>query len=88
MAEAKRLHAQGLSYKRMEALGLEYRSLARLLQGKINRAEMVDELNRAIRKYAIRQLRYWKRNKEINWFDPTKENQMVKLIRGWLMRAH
>ncbi|HEY4526292.1 MAG TPA: tRNA (adenosine(37)-N6)-dimethylallyltransferase MiaA, partial [Candidatus Paceibacterota bacterium] len=67
-AEAKRLHVGGLSYKRMEELGLEYRSLAHLLQGAITREQMTGELNRAIRKYAIRQMRYWKRNKDIRWF--------------------
>lgn len=70
MAEAKRLHAQGLSYKRMGELGLEYRALARLLQGKISRAEFEEELARDIRKYAKRQITYWKRNSEIHWIPP------------------
>ena len=83
VAEAKRLHACGLSYKRMEELGLEYRSLARLLQGKITRGEMADELNRAIRKYAKRQLTYWKRNKDIEWFKDARATQIQETIRMW-----
>ena len=35
--EAEGLHKKGLSWKRMEALGLEYRYLARHLQGKISK---------------------------------------------------
>ncbi|MBI5457356.1 tRNA (adenosine(37)-N6)-dimethylallyltransferase MiaA [Candidatus Kaiserbacteria bacterium] len=84
VAEARRLHAGGLSYKRMEELGLEYRSLARLLQGTITRGQMIDELNRAISKYAIRQLRYWKRNKDIRWFMPSKTATIEKAVRVWL----
>ncbi len=67
IAEAKRLHKEGLSYKRMETLGLEYRSLARHLAGKISKAEMEAELQQAIKNYAKRQMTWFKRNKEINW---------------------
>ncbi len=37
--EAKNLHKNGLTFKRMEELGLEYRYLARLLQKKITRPQ-------------------------------------------------
>ena len=63
VVEAKQLHKKGLSYKRMESLGLEYRSLARFLHGEITRAQMIEELNIAIRQYAKRQITYWKRKK-------------------------
>ena len=45
LAEARRLNRDGLSYKRMDTLGLEYRSLARLLKGDITRDKMAEELN-------------------------------------------
>lgn len=67
VAEAKRLHASGLSYKRMEELGLEYRYLARLLQGTLTKEQFVEELERAIQHYAKRQARWFKRNKDIVW---------------------
>jgi tRNA dimethylallyltransferase len=84
VAEAKRLYAGGLSYKRMEALGLEYRSLARFLQGKITRAEMEAELGRDIRRYAKHQLSYWKRNTEIKWIKPSQSNIALRHIRQWM----
>src|SRR3989344_4590439 len=37
LAEVKRLHTRGLSWKRMESFGLEYRWLARYLQNKITK---------------------------------------------------
>ncbi len=67
LREAKKLHADGLSYKRMEALGLEYRFMARLLQKKITRTEFDVKLFHEIRNYAKRQITYWKRNEEIKW---------------------
>jgi len=66
--EAKRLHKAGLSYKRMEELGLEYRYLARLLEKKITQKEFVDELYTAIKQYSKRQYTWFKRNKDITWF--------------------
>jgi tRNA dimethylallyltransferase len=72
--EAKQLHAKGLSYKRMEELGLEYRSMARLLQNrrapsasKSAEGALLQELERAIFNYAKRQNRWFKRNPSIVW---------------------
>lgn len=65
--EAKNLHATGLSYKRMNELGLEYRYLALLLQKKITKKEMLEKLENDIWQYAKRQLAYWRRNPEITW---------------------
>ncbi len=70
VAEAKRLRAHGLSYTRMEQLGLEYRYLALLLQHKITGSEFKSQLTNAICKYAKRQMTYWRRNKNIRWFEP------------------
>ncbi|HWP61763.1 MAG TPA: tRNA (adenosine(37)-N6)-dimethylallyltransferase MiaA [Candidatus Paceibacterota bacterium] len=67
ITEAKRLHRRGLSYKRMQELGLEYRSLARFLQKKISRIELEQELQSAIWRYTRKQLMYWRRNPDIRW---------------------
>jgi tRNA dimethylallyltransferase len=67
VAEAKRLRKTGLPYKRMEELGLEYRYLALLLQNKLTKNEFEEQLERAINQYAKRQLRWFKRNKDIHW---------------------
>ena len=84
IAEARRLHTEGLSYKRMEELGLEYRSLSRLLREKISRKEFEEELSRDIRRYAKKQAAYWKRNKDINWFDPLQDALMSSAVAKWL----
>lgn len=65
--EATRLHKKGLSWKRMEELGLEYRYMARFLQGKISKNEMIEKLNIEIGKYAKRQMTWFRRDKRIIW---------------------
>jgi tRNA dimethylallyltransferase len=73
LTEAKRLHAAGLSYKRMTELGLEYRSMASYLQGKQTKEAMLAELDTAIANYAKRQLRWFKRNSNIVWVSGKQE---------------
>lgn len=82
LREGKQLHTGGLSYKRMEELGLEYRSMARHLKGLISGKEMVEELERDIRRYAKKQMSYWRRNPLIKWFqDPASARKYVKSLR-------
>jgi tRNA dimethylallyltransferase len=81
--EAQRLHAAGLSYRRMEELGLEYRSLARFLQGDITKNQMEKELQSDIWRYSRKQIGYWKRNKDVRWFDP-KSPKILPAVRRWL----
>ena len=76
--EAKRLHRQGISWKRMESLGLEYRYMARYLTGKITLDQMINELNTKIWQYAKRQKTWFKRNKSIQWYQiGSKTNQKI-----------
>lgn len=67
--EAKNLNKQGVTWKRMRALGLEYRYMADYLQNKITKKEMVEELSKAIVQYAKRQMTWFKRNTKIKWIN-------------------
>lgn len=67
ITEVKKLHKRGVSWKRMEELGLEYRYLARFLCGQITKPEMIDQLYREIIKYSKRQTTWFKRDKRIKW---------------------
>lgn len=67
VSEVKKLHQNGLSWKRLEELGLEYRYLARFLQNKITKQEMLEQLEREIIKYSKRQMTWFKRDKRIKW---------------------
>jgi tRNA dimethylallyltransferase len=74
--EARKLHTKGLSCKRMKELGLEYRALACHLSGELSKQEMIDQLNREIYQYSRRQIQWWKRDQNIQWF-PLKETQKI-----------
>lgn len=65
--EIKKLHSSGVSWKRLDDFGLEYRYISRYLRGLISYDEMVEQLYRAIKNYAKRQMRWFKRNPQIKW---------------------
>lgn len=67
--EVEELHRNGLSYERMEELGLEYRYISRYLQGKSLKEEMLTELESEIVKYSKRQMTWFRGKKETVWFE-------------------
>ncbi|MDO8556898.1 MAG: tRNA (adenosine(37)-N6)-dimethylallyltransferase MiaA [Candidatus Jorgensenbacteria bacterium] len=71
--EIVRLHKNGVSWKKLESFGLEYRYGALLLQNKISRGEFIKQLTHAINQYAKRQMTWFKRDKRIHWIKNEKE---------------
>ena len=79
LAEVRRLHASGVSWKRLESFGLEYRWLAQYLQKKITRDQMRDGLLRDIIKYSKRQMTWLRHNKDIVWIkNVTRAESLVR----------
>ena len=76
--EVRRLIENGASIEFMLKLGLEYRHIAQLLIGEFaTEEEMCAELSLAIKRFAKRQMIWFRRDKEIKWLDmagdPLKE---------------
>lgn len=82
--EAKTLHQQGLSFERMESLGLEYRYLSRFLQNHISKDEMITQLNSEIWHYAKRQKTWFKKDQRICWFDPKDIEKISEEIKKFI----
>lgn len=82
--EAKRLHANGLTWKRLDELGLEYRYLAKFLKKEMTKDEMTRTLEAEIWKYAKRQMTWFKRNKRIIWFSPKEIERIEKKVKRFL----
>lgn len=67
LREVKRLHESGVSWKRLDDLGLEYRYASRHLHGLISREDMIQSIESESWKYARRQMTWWRKDKEIAW---------------------
>ena len=82
IAEAKRLHKAGLSYKRLSELGFEQRLVVQLLQKKITHEQFTELFLREEWQYAKRQMRWFRRNKDIWWIK--NKSQALKLAKKFL----
>lgn len=84
--EVKNLHEGGVSWKRLESFGLEYKFISLYLQEKMDYEEMVEKLNIASRQFAKRQMtwfrRWEKQRKKIYWIEG--EEQTEELVKEFL----
>jgi tRNA dimethylallyltransferase len=78
VAETARLKVSGLSWKRLESFGLEYRYTALYLQKKITRREMIDSIQKESVKYAKRQMAWFKKYRAVRWIK--KSGEADKLV--------
>ena len=67
--EVKALLDEGVSETFMVKLGLEYKYLTWYLTGKIGYEQMKEELASAIKKFAKRQMTWFRRDPRIHWLD-------------------
>jgi len=74
-----------LKYKGLNALNtVGYRELFRWFDGEISRDEAIMLIKRNTRRYARKQLTWWNRDSEINWFDASREEMIFAWIESRL----
>jgi tRNA dimethylallyltransferase len=80
--EVEQLHKNGVSWERLEAIGLEYRYIAYYLQNKLTKDEMIEQLTNKSRQFGKRQRVWLKRDPNINWLpfpaDVTVATELVE----------
>ena len=77
IAEVRRLLAQGISYKRLYELGLEYRFISEYLRGARAKKETLALLSRAIKNYAKRQITWFKQYPKTYWVRNKKQAEKL-----------
>lgn len=82
--ETKNLLARGYSpdLKPMKALG--YRHAMRYLEGRYDREEMVRQLQLDTRRYAKRQMTWFRADPSIMWIDPQRKEHLVETITSFV----
>ena len=82
--EVADLRSAGVSDEFLEGLGLEYRHILRYLTGVIpDEAALINELGRAIKRFAKRQVSWFKKDRDVHWLnmeaDPAAEaSQLIE----------
>ena len=69
LQEVEWLHRNGMSWKRFEELGLEYKYIAQYFQGKITKLEMIDLIQKDSESFVRRQMLWFKRDSRIHWVE-------------------
>lgn len=80
--EIKKLRQQGVSWKRLEEFGLEYRYVSRYLRGLLTYEQLLEQLKNEIHHFAKRQLTWFRRNSEIKWIK--SEPEAKRLIKDFM----
>jgi tRNA dimethylallyltransferase len=83
--EAENLHKNGLSWKRMRQLGLEYGLLADLLQNKLTKEQFIERLNFDIWHYVKRQRTWFKKDDRVLWFSPEENLKIESVVNKFLL---
>ncbi len=82
VAEVEGLLAGGVGADRLKLLGLEYREVTAFLLGEKSEREMIDDLRQAIRRFAKRQLGWFRgsprRGIEIEWIGPDDHEAVLR----------
>ena len=82
--EVANLRKNGVSDEFLEGLGLEYRYILRYLTGAIpSEEQLIEELGRAIKRFAKRQVSWFKKDRDVHWLnmeaDPAAEaSQLIE----------
>lgn len=67
VSEVKRLLKQGVTYKRLFEMGLEYRFVSEYLRGRLSYLQMKTDLKSASHKFARRQMTWFRSDNRIKW---------------------
>ena len=79
--------AAGLYHKRdLNALkSVGYREFFDVVDGKITREKAIELIKRNSRRYAKRQMTWWKKDEDIRWFHPGEIQDIIKYIESFLL---
>ncbi|MDQ3191790.1 MAG: tRNA (adenosine(37)-N6)-dimethylallyltransferase MiaA, partial [Bacteroidota bacterium] len=71
-----------LEYKKKNALQtVGYKELIAYFENKIDLPQAIDQIKQNTRRYAKRQLTWFRKNKEIIWFSPEEKSKIIEFIK-------
>jgi tRNA dimethylallyltransferase len=75
--EIRDLQKDGVSWKRLESFGLEYKWIALYLQGKEDYETAISRLSTEIKQFSKKQMVWWKHDKRIKWIESVEEAEKI-----------
>jgi len=84
--EVKKLIDSGVGWDDQSMMSLGYRQWRDFVEGAVDREAATAEWKKEERKYAKRQISWWKHDGRVNWFDinePEYQKKVEKLVKKW-----
>ena len=78
--EVRRLHQMGYSKDMVSMQGLGYKEILRSFEGEYSMEEAIDIIKRETRRFAKRQITWFRREKEVIWINKNEYNYSNDLI--------
>lgn len=79
--EIENLHKNGVTWKKLNSFGLEYRYISLFLQKKLSKKNMIEKLNTEIWHFAKRQSTWFKRDPNTFWINLLKKSDKIKVMK-------
>ncbi len=83
--EVRFLLQKGYGLQHHSMAGLGYRHLSRYLLGQWRLGEAIDKMKRDTRRYAKRQITWFRSDHGIEWYEPDKEREIKDRVRRFLL---
>lgn len=80
--EAKDLMDSGVSAEWLRSIGLEYKYMVDLLEGKLIITEFTEQLKADIRRYAKRQITWFRHHGNVQWIKPAGFKKIPEMVRS------
>lgn len=77
--EVKKLIKKGVKDNRLEEMGLHYREVVKYIKGELDSYQLLEKIQVTVRQYAKRQLTWFKKEKDVSWFDITNKDSLHKI---------
>lgn len=88
--EVSRLLKEGVSWEMQSMSSLGYRQWRDYVEGKLTKDQAIEKWRSEERKYAKRQITWFKKDKRINWFNISKSNwqrSVEKMVEKWYISS-
>ena len=82
LEEVQTLHGMGYEFELASMQSIGYRHAGNLLSGIWNQEEMMEHLIRDTRRYAKRQMTWFRRNNDLNWFNREEGERVGEQIKA------
>lgn len=89
--EVKRLLKIGVDWNNQAMMSLGYRQWRDVVEGAVDTEIVISEWKKEERKYARRQMVWWKKDPRVNWFDislPGYQKKVENMIETWHNRSY